>query len=185
MKPLLPFVLLAGLVLPAQADEISDTISRALEAYNAGDRQYAMDELAMAQQLLQAAKADSLSGFLPPAPDGWTRTVNTDMNAGLAIMGGGTGAEATYEGPDGTFRITLMADNPMVGSMAAVLSNTAVMASMGKLVRVGKQRFLQQDNSLQGLVGNRVLVQAQDMTTEAMLPVLEQIDFAALEKFGL
>lgn len=173
--------LMAG---PAHADDIADTIRSALEAWEAGDRQYAMDELVAAQQMIQSLKADDLSGFLPAAPDGWTREVKTDMNAGLAMMGGGTGAEATYQGPDGSFRITLMADNPMVASMGAMLSNAQLMATMGKVVRVGRVRFLQQDNTLQALIGNRVLVQAQDMALEAMLPLLETMDFAGLERFG-
>jgi len=176
--------LCALMAAPGQADPIADTIRAALEAWEAGDRQFAMDELVAAQQMIQAAKADDLSALLPPAPDGWTRTVSTDVNQGLAMMGGGTGAEATYQGPDGSFRITLMADNPIVASMGAMLSNAALMATMGKVVRIGRVRFLQQDNSLQALIANRFLVQAQDASPDVMLPVLESMDFAALEKFG-
>ncbi|MDX5356245.1 MAG: hypothetical protein LPK12_00730 [Rhodobacterales bacterium] len=178
------FVLALLAAVPAQADEISDTIRSALEAWEAGDRQFALDELIAAQQMIQSAKADDLSAFLPEAPEGWTREIKTDMNAGLAMMGGGIGAEATYEGPDGSFRITLMADNPMVASMGAMLSNAQIMASMGKVVRVGRVRFLQQDNSLQALIANRILVQAQDGDPAVMLGLLEKMDLAALEKFG-
>lgn len=181
----LPIIALCALMAtPLHADDIADTIRSALKAWEDGDRQYAMDELVAAQQLIQAAKAYDLSAFLPAAPDGWTREIKTEMNAGLALMGGGTGAEATYQGPDGSFRITLMADNPMVASMGAMLANAQVMATMGKVVRVGRVRFLQQDTSLQALIGNRVLVQAQDMAPEVMLPVLETMDLAGLEKFG-
>ena len=172
------------LAAPVQADPIADTIRSALEAWEGGDRAFALDELIAAQQMIQAAKADDLSAFLPEAPAGWTREIRTDMNAGLAMMGGGTGAEASYQGPDGSFRITLMADNPMVASMGAMLSNAALMATMGKVVRVGRVRFLQQDASLQALVANRILVQAQDADPAVMLPVLETMDFAALERFG-
>ena len=77
-----------------------------------------------------------------------------------------------------------MADNPMVASMGAMLSNAQIMASMGKVVRVGRVRFLQQDNSLQALIANRILVQAQDGDPAVMLGLLEKMDLAALEKFG-
>lgn len=177
-------VLAALLAAPVQADPIADTIRSALEAWEGGDRQFALDELITAQQMIQSAKADDLSAFLPEAPEGWTREVKTDMNAGLAMMGGGIGAEATYQGPDASFRITIMADNPLVASMGAMLSNAQLMATMGKVVRVGRVRFLQQDNSLQALIANRVLVQAQDADPAVMLPVLETMDLAALEKFG-
>ncbi len=101
---------------PLMADEISDTLQSALDAYEEGDAQYALEELDYARQLLLALKTDALVEFLPAAPDGWTREVNTEMNTGLAMMGGGTGAEATYEGDGQRVTITIMADNPMVGS---------------------------------------------------------------------
>ena len=129
-------------------------------------------------------KADSLAVFLPEAPEGWTRTINTEMNAGLMMMGGGTGAEASYEGPGGSFTISLTADNPMVASMGAMLGNATLMAQMGKVERVGRQRFLNQNGSLSALIGNRVLVQAQGGEVTDMMPALETIDFAGLEKFG-
>jgi hypothetical protein len=169
----------------AQADQISDTIQSALEAYNAGDIQYAAEELAFAQQQIQSLKADGLSAFLPEAPEGFTRTVNTEMNAALGMMGGGTGAEARYEGASESFTLTLTADSPLVAQMSAMLGNAMVMAQMGgKIVRVGRLKFLDQDGSMMGLVGNRVLVQITGASNEVMLPLLEQIDFAALEGFG-
>jgi hypothetical protein len=169
----------------AQADQISDTIQSALDAYNAGDIQYAAEELAFAQQQIQSLKADGLSAFLPEAPEGFTRTVNTEMNAALGMMGGGTGAEARYEGASESFTLTLTADSPLVAQMSAMLGNAMVMAQMGgKIVRVGRLKFLDQDGSMMGLVGNRVLVQITGASNEVMLPLLEQIDFAALEGFG-
>ncbi|MFN3823269.1 MAG: hypothetical protein ACK4RN_04760 [Pseudorhodobacter sp.] len=188
LRPGLAILLSSALILSApvaRADQVADTIQSALEAYQAGDIQYAMEELAYAQQQLQAMKADSLSAFLPDAPDGWTRSVNTDMNAGLMMMGGGTGAEARYEGAGNSFTLTLTADNPMVASMGAMLGNATMMAQMGgKVERIGRQRFLNQNDSLSGLVGNRVLVQAQGGEVADMMKVLEAIDFAGLEKFG-
>jgi hypothetical protein len=169
----------------ARADQISDTIQSALDAYNSGDYQYAAEELAFAQQQLQALKADGLSAFLPEAPEGFTRTVNTEMTAALGMMGGGTGAEASYQGASESFTLTLTADSPLVAQMGAMLGNAMVMAQMGgQIVRVGRLKFLDQDGSMMGLVGNRVLVQITGASNEVMLPVLEQIDFAGLEGFG-
>ena len=98
---------------------------------------------------------------------------------------GGTGAEARYEGASESFTLTLTADSPLVAQMSAMLGNAMVMAQMGgKIVRVGRLKFLDQDGSMMGLVGNRVLVQITGASNEVMLPLLEQIDFAALEGFG-
>ncbi len=75
----------------ARADEVSDTLESALSAYNEGDIQYALEELEFAKQLIMALKTDALSAFLPEAPNGWAREVNSEMNSSLAFMGGGTG----------------------------------------------------------------------------------------------
>ena len=169
---------------PALADEISATIQSALDAYNAGDVKYATEELAFAQQQLQMLKADGLQAFLPQAPEGWTRTENTDMNSGMAMMGGGTGVEATYTSPDQTFTLTITADSPMIASFAAMFGNSAMMAAMGTITRVGREKFVDQDGSLSGVLDGRILIQASGAPVDVMVPMLEKIDFAALESFG-
>ena len=170
--------------VPAQADEISDAIQSALDAYTAGDTAFAAEELAFAQQLLTEMSAMNLADCLPEAPEGWTREIDTDMNAGLAMMGGGIGAEAEYSKGNESFTVTLMADNPMVTAMAGMMSNTALMAAMGKMTRVGRQKYVDQDGTMSTLVNNRVLVQAEGADPEAMLPVLEAIDYRKLGDFG-
>lgn len=170
---------------PAAADEVTDAISNALDAYQQGDVAYAMDELTFALQLLNEMKAGTLTGFLPAPLDGWTREVSDDMSTGLGMAGGGVGAEATYEKGSDRFTIMLMADNPMVAAMAGMLGNAAMMtASGGRMVRVGREKFVQQDDQLMALIGNRVLVQAEGDDAEAMIAHLETIDFRALAAFG-
>jgi hypothetical protein len=185
MKRIFLAVALAALPLSARADEVTDTLRSAIEAYEAGDVQYALEEITFAQQLLQAMKAEGLVAFLPPAPEGWSREVNTDMNDGMAMIGGGTGAEADYSDGDASFTLTLMADNPMVAAMAGMFANPMIMAASGKITRVGRQKFLDQDGDLTGLIDGRILVQASGADVEVMLPVLEAIDFEGLGKFGL
>ncbi|TCP38680.1 hypothetical protein [Rhodovulum marinum] len=184
MKRLTLSALIALAAPAALADDVTDTLQSAIEAYESGDVKYALEEIAYAQQLLQAMKAEGLTGFLPPAPDGWTREVETDMNQGLAMMGGGTGAEATYAGDGQSFTVTLMADNPMVAAMAAMFGNPMLMGTAGEIVRVGRQKFVDQDGELTALVDNRILIQASGAGRDAMLPVLEKIDFDGLSGFG-
>lgn len=176
--------LAAFLATPAAADEIADTLRRALAAYEAGDETAAAQDIAIATQMLQQKKAEALTGFLPPAPDGWTRTVDTEMNAGLAMTGGGTGAAATYEGPEGSFTLTITADSPMMMSFMGLFANPMILQSMGRVSRMGDQMVLQQDTDLMTLVDNRVLVQATEMPADTMRPVFEAVDFAALAAFG-
>lgn len=167
---------------PGQADDITEALQSAMEAYEDGDTQYALEELEYAKQLLQALKTDALVEFLPAAPDGWSREVNTEMNAGLAFMGGGTGAEATYDGDGQSITITVMADNPMVAGMAGMIGNAGLMGA--KIERVGREKFMVMDDEINGLVDNRILVKASGGDVDAMLALLETMDFRALGKFG-
>lgn len=175
--------LVIGFGLPATADEISETLQSARDAYEAGDTTYALEELDYARQLLLALKTDALAGFLPDAPEGWTREINTEMNAGLAMMGGGTGAEATYAGDGKRMTITIMADNPMVGAMSGMIANAAMYGA--RVERVGREKFMIKDGEMTGLVANRFLVKANGGTPEEMIALVERIDFRALRGFGL
>lgn len=166
----------------ARADEVSDTLQSAMDAYAEGDLQYALEELEFAKQLMLTQKTDALTVFLPDAPDGWTRELNTEINATLGMMGGGVGAEAEYSNDNDSFVLSIYADNPMVGAMGAMISNAAAMGM--KVERVGREKFAVQDDTVQGLIDNRILVKAEGGDVAMMLSLLEQIDFRALGQFG-
>jgi hypothetical protein len=105
------------------------------------------------------------------------------MAQGLAFMGGGVGAGADYEGPDGeTVSMSLMADNPMVASMAGMIANAAMMGMT--VERVERQRIALQDDQAMALIGNRVLLQAEGAAPEVLMSLIEQVDFDALTGFG-
>lgn len=167
---------------PLMADEISDTLQSALDAYEQGDAKYALEELDYARQLMLALKTDALVGFLPPAPDGWTREVNTEMNAGLAMMGGGTGAEATYQGAGQRVTITIMADNPMVGAMGGMIANAAMLGA--RVERVGREKFMVKDGEVTGLIDNRILVKGSGGEVATVLGLIGGIDMRGLKRFG-
>lgn len=172
----------ALLALPAAADDVTDAIESALQAYKEGDNAYAIEELKYATQLLNAMKQDDLAKFLPEAPDGWTRELSNDMSQGLAMIGGGSGAEAEYDNGSESFTITFIADSPMVMSMGAMVSNAAALG--GKPIRVGRAKFASRDGELMGIVANRVLVQASGASEETMLEVIKSIDMKGLGGFG-
>lgn len=181
--PALALSMALAAALPAAADEVEETIGAALDAYRAGDLREAQDELAYATGLLQRMQAAGLSAFLPPAPDGWTREIDTEMGAGMAMMGGGAGAEAYYSGDGQSFSVTMMADNPMVAGMAGSLGAIGMMGGAQR-VRINGERFLDNDGELMAIINDRVLVQARGADREVMVGVLERMDFDALGNFG-
>lgn len=93
MKPIFAPLTALALLLPAaaHADDITDALDAARTAYADGDIQYAIEELDFARAKLLSLKTDALSAYLPEPPAGWTRTLNTDLNAGMSMMGGGVG----------------------------------------------------------------------------------------------
>ncbi|PWK60839.1 hypothetical protein [Roseicyclus mahoneyensis] len=186
MRILTPILAASALLLPLQAhaDDITDALTAAIEAYEAGDIADALDEMAYAEQLLQGLQAQGLSALLPEALEGWTRTINAEAGNAMAVFGGGFSAEASYAGPGGNFTLTLMADNPMVMQMGGMLGNRAMMAMMGEIVRINRENFVNQDGELIGLIGGRVLIQASGGAIDDMVAHVEQMDFVALQDFG-
>jgi len=186
MRSLLSAAALCVALLPsaATADEIADSIRAALAAYEAGDLQYALEELVTAQQLINARKTDALVTFLPAAPAGWTREVNTDYAQSLALFGGGSGAEARYAGPGGSFNLSVVADSPLLASFAPVFANPAMMAAMGRVTRIGRHRVLDQGGQLVAVIGNRVLIQASGAEVAVMLPLIQAMDLDGLAAFA-
>ena len=171
------------LALPVVADEVTDALQSALNAYEEGDIQYAMEELAFAQQLMQGMKAGSLAGFLPEGLDGWTREIDDEAGQGMAMLGG-TAAAANYSNGSESFTITVMADSPMIAGMAGMFSNPMLMAAAGGIVRVGREKFVDQDGEIVGLIGGRVLIQASGGPSDVMIDHLKEMDFRELSRFG-
>lgn len=167
----------------ARADEVSDTLESALSAYNEGDIQYALEELEFAKQLIMALKTDALSAFLPEAPNGWAREVNSEMNSSLASWAAAPG------GPRRNTAWAISSFNHHHGrqpddrGLCGMIGNAAVMGG-AKLERVGRMKYMNQDGELSGLVDNRILIQAKGAPVEVMIPLLETIDVKALEDFG-
>lgn len=177
--------LVALLAQPLRADPFVEALETAIEAYNDGDLQYAEDELAEAQRLLAEMKAQGLAAFLPEAPDGWSRELDTDAGQMLGFMGGGTMAKATYSTDGQRFELSLMADNPMVAQLGMMLGNSTMISQMGgQIERINRVRFLREDQSLKAIVANRVLVQAEGADADTMIPFLEAMDLRGLESFG-
>lgn len=173
---------LIALTNPALADEVSDTLSSAMQAYEDGDIDYAIEELEYAKQLLTAMKTGELEAFLPPAPEGYVRELDDSMNAGLSILGGGVGTAANYSGPEGDMSVTIMANNPMVAGLAGMIQNAGLLGM--KLERIGREKFLWDSGQLSGLIDGRILVQIEADSKEAAMALAETMDFEGLKAFA-
>lgn len=184
MRQTLATLALCCLPFAAFADEVSDKLQSALDAYAKGDLKAASLDIAMATGALAQVKAERIKALLPAAPDGWTMTMNDDYTANLAMAGGGAGTEATYTDPNGSsLTLSITADSPMMMGMAGMFMNEQMLAMMGKLVEVPGAKLLEQDNSLTTLLDQRIMVSFTGMPTDQMMPLVEKLDFARLAAF--
>ncbi len=167
---------------PLLADEVTDTLSSALQAYEEGDIDYAIEELDYAKSLMRAMKTTALEQFLPEPPAGYTVEVDTDVGTGMAMLGGGVGTEGTYSNGSDEFSISIMVDNPMVTAFGGMLNNAGLLGM--KVERIGREKFVVDDDEITGLIDGRILVRAEGGTADIVLPVLETMDFKALSDFG-
>ena len=181
----IPTVLLAlSLPFAAMADEFTTHLEAAEAAYLAGDLKDAATEIGAASTFLGKVKSDLLNALMPAAPDGWTQTINTEYAATLAMAGGGTGAEARYDGPDGqSVTVGVVMESPLTAMMMSMFGNAQMLAMMGKTVEVGGTTLLDQDNSLVTVLDQRIMVTFNGASTAQLLPFAEALDFEALANF--
>lgn len=185
----LPALLALGLfvAMPAAADDFTDTLDSALKAYREGDVEGATQDLGYATKLLAAMKSQSLAKFLPDALPGWTREAEeADEGAGfMGMIGGGTTTAATYTKGAEDVTITLVANSPMVSGIASMISSLAGVATGStRPLRIQCTEFQADGDSLQGVVGNKVLVSVEGSApVEDKTAYLEAMDFKALADF--
>ncbi len=159
LRTALAALVIGALSMPAQADEIEESLQMALEAYQAGDISGAREEIGYVTQLLTQLKAAALGGFLPEALPDWTRTEG-DSSAAMMGFGGGLAASATYTRGTDIIEIQLMADNALVNTMAMMFANPAMMGSMGEVKRIKRQKVvIGPQGELQALLEKRILIQ--------------------------
>ncbi len=187
MRCLTPAVLALALAIamPAAADEFTDTLESALEAYRDGDVSGAREDLDYAGKLLTAMKSEALARFLPAALAGWTREEGSaeDASGMMGMFGGGTSAAATYTRGAEELTITLVADSPMLSGIGAMITGMAGIAG-GKPLRIQRTEFTDQDGTLQGMIDKRVMVAVSgDASVEDKTAYLEAMDFEALGDF--
>ena len=159
IRSALAALVIFGFSVPAQADEIEESLQMALEAYQAGDINAAKEEIDYAAQLITQMKAAGLSDFLPEALPDWTRA-DGEQNQAVMGFGGGMSASAAYARGDDRIEIQIMADNQMVTSMAMMFGNAAMMGSLGQVKRIKRQKVvITKRGELQAMIDGRVFVQ--------------------------
>lgn len=170
-----------------RADDVTDQINEALKAYQNHDTQTAIAALDAASNLMRQARADGLKKLLPPPPPGWTADAAESTAVSVAMLGGGITASRAYHNGAQRVEVQIVADSPMLQTVAALISSP--LGAMGgmKTVVIGGRRmsYTENDKSYMTLVADKVIVRIEgnsdtpDATLKSFIAV---IDFAAIEK---
>lgn len=111
-----------------------------------------------------------------------TQTLQTDYMTNAALLGGGTGAEASYSAEDGNTYATvayhvdipLFVDMPWTSAMDAI---------GGTPIEVNGLSFIDQTSSMTAMVDGRWLVTVKGSDPATIRMLAEAIDGAALNAF--
>src|SRR6185312_12513354 len=154
----LAIVLLGAQVISARAaDDILEAIDQGRKAYQAGDLSNAKQQLDLASQLIGQKNAEGFVKLLPEALPGWTAEKAQAQAIGAVMFGGASSASRSYSNAKGDHvDISITGDSAMLMQFATLLNNPALAGAMGKLVKVGGLRALQnQDGDVIVVVGNK------------------------------
>lgn len=176
--------LIALLSAPAMADDITEAMDAARKAYQAGDLTNAKQSLDLASQLIGQKNAEMFATLLPNALPGWKADKATTQALG-AVGFGASMASRNYQNAKGdNVEVQITGDSAMVSQIAAFLSNPALAGAMGKLVRVGNQRAIQDnDGNVKMVVASKFMISVEGSAdAAAKLAYAQAIDVAKLGK---
>ncbi len=203
MKPASLAIVLATALLSIMpllhADEITDQIEMARQAYESGELRQAKDELQYAIAQIQERLDNQYVQLMPEPLPGWVGDPAQSQTAGMAMMGGGTQLSRTYRNnaTGELVELSLVADSPFLQAMSMMLSNPMMMRSEPgtKLYRLGKHRGMIKNApgsdrwEISLMLANRILVQVQGDGLKDQAPAeayLKALDLDAVQKaFGL
>ena len=171
----------------AHADDVTDQINEALKAYQNHDTQTAIAALDAASNLMRQSRADGLKKLLPPPPPGWTADAAESTAVSVAMLGGGVTASRVYHNGVQRVEVQLVADSPMLQTVAALIASPLGAIGGMKTVVIGGHRvsYTENDHSYMTLVADKLIVRVEgnsdtpDVTLKSFIGV---IDFAAIER---
>lgn len=172
------FVLLL-VVLPAAADDVTDTMDRAKQAYQQKQYSQALSDLAYAQSQIHTLLGDLYASALPAPLAGWTAEEASNASAGMGFLGGGIAVTRRYEQPveevpvdeEGfeeyvetpTVEISVMADSPALSGVMMMIGNPMFLGG-NRLVQVQGLKAVEEwsaedgHGQLQIVLDNRILI---------------------------
>ncbi|MFB1486624.1 MULTISPECIES: hypothetical protein [unclassified Thiocapsa] len=188
--------LAAGLALTlntASADEVTDQLDAAKQAYEAGELRTAAETLNSALEAIRTQITAELLKLFPSPLEGWTADEAQSQSGGLASMLTGTHLSRRYVRDDGAeVTLILMADSPMMPMLTMAISMPFMMQANEDLKSFslkGERGMMEHTPGTQTykvtlMVGNRLLVQGEGSGLTDAAPLeqyLQALDLEAIQ----
>lgn len=185
--------LAAGLALTlntACADEVTDQLDAAKQAYEAGELRTAAETLNGAAEAIRAQITAGLLSLFPPPLDGWVADEAQSQSGGLASMLTGTHLSRRYVREDNAeVTLTLMADSPMMPMLTMAISMPFMMQANEDLKSFslkGERGMMEHTPGSQTykvtlMVGSRLLVQGEGSGLTEAAPLEQYLNALDLE----
>jgi hypothetical protein len=169
---------------PVRADDILDALDQARKSYQAGDLANAKQSADLASQLIGQKNAESFVALLPKPLPGWTADEAQTTAIGSTAFGA-SNARRNYTNANGDHvDVQITGDSAMIAQLAPIMANPQFAGAMGKIVRVGNQRAIQNpQGDIHVVVANKFLVVVSGSApAAAKMSYAQAIDFAKLSK---
>jgi hypothetical protein len=178
-------LMLVALSVPTQAaDDVLDAIDQARKAYQSGDLGNAKQSLDLASQLIGQKNAEAFSALLPAPLAGWKAEKAQTAAVGNVGFGASTASRTYTNGKGDNVEVQITGDSAMVSQFAALTSNPQIAGAMGKIVRVGNQRGIQNpDGDINMVIANKyMIVVSGSADAAAKMAYAQAVDVAKLGK---
>ena len=172
------------LASPVRADDILEALDQARKAYQAGDLANAKQSADLASQLIGQKNAEGFVTLLPKPLPGWKADEAQTTAVGSTAFGASQ-ARRNYTNANGdNVDVQITGDSVMIAQLAPIMANPAFAGAMGKIVRIGNQRAIQNpQGDIHVLVANKFLVVVSGSApAAAKLSYAQAVDFAKLSK---
>jgi hypothetical protein len=166
------------------ADDVLDAIESARKAYQSGDLGNAKQSLDLASQLIGQKNAEAFAALLPAPLAGWKADKVQTAAVGNIGFGAST-ASRTYTNNKGeNVDVQITGDSALVTQFATLLANPQIAGAMGKIVRVGSQRGIQNaEGDVNMVIANKYMVVVSGSADAAAKMVYAQaVDVTKLSK---
>jgi len=183
----IPVALLAAALCAAPvwaADDVLDAIEQARKAYQSGDLANAKQSVDLASQLIGQKNAETFAALMPAPLGGWRAEKAQTSTVGAVGFGAST-ASRTYTNAKGeNVEVQITGDSAMVTQFATLLANPQIAGAMGKIVRVGNQRGIQNpDGDVHMVVASKYMVVVSGSAdAAAKMSYAQAVDVAKLAK---